>query len=89
MDITSKCIISGTYGFDLRNSNKFAIIEVEGKNGDIIKVNKADGIKYAELWTAYEYPHHDEHPIVDNKNKVIVIGGNDKKSARTLCVIGK
>ena len=89
MDITSKCIISGTYGFDLRNSNKFAIIEVEGKNGDIIKVNKADGIKYAELWTAYEHPNHDEHPVLNLDAKTVVVGGEPKKTRRTICVAGK
>ncbi len=89
MNITKKCIISGEYGFNLINSNRFAIIEVQAKNGDTIKINQVNGIKYNEIWTAYEHPKHEEHPIIDNTNKAIIIGGKNKESARTICIIGK
>lgn len=89
MDITKKCFISGTYGFDLLNSNKYAMIEVQAKNGDQIKVNQINGIKYKEIWTAYEHPMHEEHPIIDDQNKMIIIGGEEKQSKRIICVIGK
>ena len=89
MDVTSKCIISGKYGFDLVNSNCFAIFEVEARNGDLIKVNKVNGISYNEIWEAVEQPRHEEHPIIDNQNKIIVVGGEEKQSKRTICVVGK
>ncbi len=89
MNVTAKCIVSGKYGFDLVNSNRFAILEIKAKNGDLIKVNKVNGINYNELWDAVEYPRHEEHPIVDDKNKVVVVGGEEKESKRTICVIGK
>ncbi len=89
MDITRKCFVSGTHGFDLNEKNRFAILEVEAKNGDIIKVNKIDGIQYNDLSWACEYPKHEEHPIIDNQNKIIVIGGEEKKSKRTITIIGK
>ncbi len=89
MDVTEKCIISGKYGFDLIGSSRFAIIEVQAKNGDIIKANKINGIGYNELFAAYQYPYHDEHPIVDDKNKIIVVGGEEKESSRTILLIGR
>lgn len=89
MDVTNKCIISGKYGFDLVNSNRFAILEVEAKNGDLIKVNKVNGIRYEEIWEAVEQPRHEERPIIDNENKILVLGGEEKRSKRTICVVGK
>ena len=89
MDITKKCTISGEYGFDLTNSNRYAIIEVEAKNGDLIKVNKINGIKYNQVLWACEYPQHEEHPIIDDQNKIIVIGGEEKQTKRTITLIGK
>jgi len=89
MNVTQKCIISGKYGFDLTNSNRYAIIDVQAKNGDLIKVNQANGIKYREIWAAVEHPQHEEHPIINNENKVIVLGGAEKASKRTVFVIGK
>lgn len=89
MDATKDCIISGKYGFDLMTSNRFAIIEVEARNGDLIKLNKVDGIRYNEIWEAVEQPRHEERPIVDNENKIVVVGGEEKQSKRTICVVGK
>ena len=89
MDVTNECIISGKFGFDLISSNRFAIVEVEAKNGDLIKVNKINGIRYKEIWGAYENPLHEDRPIVDNENIVVVIGGNEKRSKRIISIIGK
>lgn len=89
MDVTNKCTISGKYGFDLVNSNRYAIIEVEAKNGDLIKVNKANGIKFNEIWAVVEHPRHEEHPIFQEESKVVIIGGEDRSSNRTLVVVGK
>ena len=89
MDVTNKCIISGKFGFDLVNSNRYAMIEVEARNGDLIKVNKVDGLRYNEIWTAVETPRHEEHPIVDDQNKIVVLGGEEKQTKRTICVVGK
>lgn len=89
MNVTKKCIISGKHGFQLINSNRFAVIEVKAGNGDIIKVNKVNGIKFNEIWTAYENPRHEEHPVTDNQNKIIIVGGKEKESNRTIWVIGK
>ena len=89
MNVTKKCIISGKQGFDTETNNRFAIIEVLAKNGDTIKVNKINGIKYAELFAAFESPKHEEHPIVDDAGKTIVVGGEENESKRTICVIGK
>ena len=89
MNITKKCIISGEYGFNLINSNRFLIIEVQAKNGDTIKINQINGIKYNEIWIAFEYPRHEEHPITDDLNKIVVVGGENKETNRTICVIGK
>ena len=89
MDVTKKCAISGKYGFDFVNSNRFAVIDVEAKNGDLIKVNKVNGIRYNEIWDAIEQPKHEEHPIVDDHNKIVVVGGAEKESKRTIWVIGK
>ncbi|MFH1751393.1 MAG: hypothetical protein ABH821_00415, partial [archaeon] len=69
--------------------NKYVILEVIAKNGDIIKVNKVNGLKYSELWRAFESPKHEEHPIIDDYNKIIVVGGEEENSKRTICVIGK
>lgn len=89
MDVTKKCIVSGKHGFDSFNANRFAVIEVEAKNGDMVKVNKVDGVRYTEIWVAYEYPHHVDHPIVDKQNKVVIVGGEEKESKRTICLVGK
>jgi len=89
MDVTKKCVISGKQGFGENTGNRFAIIEVEAKNGDLIKVNKVNGIRYKEIWAAFEHPQHEEHPIIDNQNKIVVIGGVDEEIRRTICVIGK
>ncbi|MDD5162715.1 MAG: hypothetical protein PHD95_00740 [Candidatus ainarchaeum sp.] len=89
MDVTTKCIISGKHGFELTNTNRFAIIEVEAKNGDLIKVNKVNGIRYNEIWSAVENPRTEEHPIIDDHNKIIVIGGENKQSKRTIVIVGK
>lgn len=89
MDITKKCQISGKYGFEPDSNNKFAVIEAEAENGDIIKVNRISGIRYGELVDAIEYPRHEDHPIVDDKNKMIVVGGEQKKIWRTILLIGK
>lgn len=89
MDVTKNCIISGKYGFELTNSNCFAILEVEAKNGDLIRVNDVDGLRYKEIWDATEQPRHEERPIVDYGNKVIVVGGEAKKTKRLICVVGK
>jgi hypothetical protein len=89
MDVTAKCIISGKYGFDLISSNRYAMIEVEARNGDLIKVNQVNGLRYKEIWGAVEQPRHEEHPIIDDQNKIIVLGREEKQSKRTICVIGK
>ncbi len=89
MNVTKKCEIVNKYGFDLTNSNRYVIIEVTAKNGDLIHVNKVNGIRYAELWSASESPKHEQHPIIDLENKIIVIGGKEKESRRTIVVVGK
>lgn len=89
MDITDKCAISAKYGFDLIRGDKFLIIEVEGKYLDTIRVNKINGIQFNELVATFESPKHEDHPIVDNENKVIALGGKPTTSRRTVCVIGK
>ncbi len=89
MDVTRNCVISGKYGFDLTNSNRFAILEVEAKNGDLIKVNNIDGVRYSELWDVVEQPLHDEKPIINDANKVIIVGGEEERTKRVLCVVGK
>lgn len=89
MEITRKCSITGKYGFDLVNSNRFAIIEVEGKYGDTIKVNKVNGIRYSEIWAAYEQPGYEDHPTIFPKEKIIALGGERKESKRTVCVVGR
>jgi len=88
MNVTKKCVISGEYGFDLNNTNKFLILEVQAKNGDTIKVNQVNGIRYKEIWMTFEYPKHEEHPITDDENKVIVVGGTQKETNRTIFIIG-
>ncbi len=89
MNITKKCEISGQQGFDSNEKNRFAILEVEAKNGDLIKINQVNGIKYNELIWACEYPKHEEHPIIDDKNKIIIVGGEEKQTKRTITIIGK
>lgn len=89
MDITKKCEVSGKYGFDPPGSNRYLIVEVEGKNGDLIKVNRVNGIRYNEIWAAYEHPKHEEHPIIDNKEKALILGGEERRSRRTICIVGK
>jgi len=89
VDVTRKCVISGKHGFESTSANRFAIIEVEAKNGDLIKVNKVNGLRYKEIWAVFEHPQHDEHPIIDTQNKIIVVGGEEKEGRRTICVIGK
>lgn len=89
MNVTEKCVISAKQGFDLTDSNRFAIIDVEAGNGDIIRVNEVCGVLYGELLAAFEYPGHEEHPIVDDQNKTIVVGGEKRKTKRTICVLGK
>ena len=89
MNVTQKCIISGKYGFDLNNSNRFAIVQVEAKNGDLIKVNELGGIRYGEIWDVVEQPQHRDRPVMDLANKVVFVGGEEKKSKRTICVVGK
>ncbi|MFH1391197.1 MAG: hypothetical protein ABIH20_02690 [Candidatus Diapherotrites archaeon] len=89
MDITKECSISAKHGFDSQGENLFVVLDVVAKNGDMIKINKIDGIRYNELLSAFESPKHEEHPIIDDESKIIVIGGDEKKSARSICVIGK
>ena len=89
MDVTRDCIISGKYGFDLTNSNRFAIVEVEAKNGDLIRVNAVDGLRYKEIWEATEQPRHEDHPIIDDAKRLVVVGGEVKKTRRLICVVGK
>jgi len=89
MDVTRNCAVSGKYGFELANSNCFAILEVEAKNGDLIKVNEVDGLMYKEIWEATEQPRHEDRPIVDDRKKVVVVGGEAKKTKRLICVVGR
>ena len=89
MDVTKKCEITGKYGFDLTNANRYAVIEVKAKNGDLIKVNKVNGVRYKEIWAAIENPQTEEHPIIDTANAVIVVGGSEEESKRTIFLIGK
>ena len=89
MDVTRKCKISGTHGFNLVSSNRFAIIEVEAKYGDLIKVNSINGVRFGELWGAFENPLHEDRPIVDDRSKTIVVGGATKETKRVICLIGR
>ncbi len=89
MDVTKKCVISGKYGFDSFGKNRFAIIEVLAKNGDLIKVNKVNGIRFNEILVAYESPKHEDHPIIDAREKIVVVGGKEEETKRTICFIGK
>jgi len=89
MDVTQKCVVSGKYGFELANSNCFAILGVEAKNGDLIRVNEVDGLRYKEIWDATEQPRHEDRPIIDDGKKIIVVGGEAKKTKRLICVVGK
>jgi len=89
MDVTGKCKISGTYGFELSSSNRFAIIEVIAKYGDTICVNQINGVKFSELWGAYENPLHEDRPVVDDRNKTIVVGGATKETKRVICLVGR
>lgn len=89
MDITEKCVISTKHGFDLLNGNKFLIIEVTGKYMDKIHINKINGIRFKELVAAFESPKHEDHPIVDDENKLVVLGGTVTESKRTVCIMGK
>ena len=89
MDVTKKCVITGKYGFDTFQSNKFAVIEVNAKAGDIIKLNRINGIRYSAICVAYEHPEHIDHPIIDRAESIVVVGGEEEKSKRVICVIGK
>ncbi|GEM_PF-6975436 len=89
MDVTSKCTVSAKHGFEANEKNKFAVFEVIAKNGDTIKVNEIDGIRYIDLVAAYESPKHRDHLTIDFEDLVIMVGGEEKKSERTICVIGK
>lgn len=89
MDVTGKCKISGTYGFDLTTSNRFAIIEVNAKFGDTVKVNQINGIRFRELWGAFENPLHEDRPIVEDGNKTIAVGGATKETKRVICLLGR
>jgi len=89
MDVTKQCSIAGKQGFDLANANRYVAVEVKAKSGDQISVNKIKGIKYNEIWTAYEHPKHQDHPVIDLENKIIYVGGKNEESKRTICVIGK
>jgi len=88
MDVTRKCNITGKFGFDTFNKNKFAIVEVRAKYGDTIKMNKINGIRYSKICAAFEYPEHMDNPIIDQNNSVLVVGGKEAESKRVLCVIG-
>lgn len=89
MDITSRCVIAGKHGFDIADSNKFVMIEVEGRNGDSIKVNRINGFSYKEIWAVCERPDHDEHPAFIDSSKTVMLGGKEGKSRRLLCILGK
>jgi len=88
-DLTRQCIVSGKKGFEEGFEVKFAILEVEGKAYDKIRINKVNGLKFKELLAVSEYPKHEDHPIIDNSKIQVLLGGENKKSKRTLCLIGK
>ncbi len=89
MDVTENCNISARQGFDSLALNRFLIIDVNAKYGDLIRVNSIEGIKYSEIWGAYENPKHEDRPIIDEKNKIVVVGGENKESKRRICIVGK
>jgi len=89
MDVTKQCSVSGKFGFDKINTNRYIVVEVNAKSGDQIDVNKINGIRYNEIWSAYEHPKHEDQPVIDLKNKIIYVGGNAEESKRTVCIIGR
>lgn len=89
MDVTEKCSITAKHGFDSITSNRFAVIKVKAKYGDLIRVNDINGIRYKEIWGAYENPRHEDTPIIDTEKIVIIVGGKQDISQRIICVIGK
>ncbi|PIN84892.1 MAG: hypothetical protein COV47_05125 [Candidatus Diapherotrites archaeon CG11_big_fil_rev_8_21_14_0_20_37_9] len=89
MDVTKKCTVSEKHGFDVGMKNRFAVLEVEAKNGDMIKVNEIKEINYNEIFDAYEYPNHEDRPIVDLGRKVVVLGGEEETTSHTIFIIGK
>ncbi|MDO8427665.1 MAG: hypothetical protein Q7S92_00450 [Candidatus Diapherotrites archaeon] len=89
MDLTKECLVSGKQGFEREDEMKFAIIEVQGKAYDKIRLNRIPGLRFRELLSVSEHPIHEEHPILVLSTCEILLGGEEKASKRTLCVIGK
>ena len=89
MDVTEKCIIEAKQGFESTITNRFTVIKVKAQNGDAIRVNDIEGVKYREIWVAYEHPRHDDAQVVDKDNLVILVGGEPGTSERAICIIGK
>lgn len=82
-------MVTGQKGFESEQPVKFAILEVQGKAYDKIKLNKIPGLKFKEVLTVSEFPNHRDHPIIVISTCEILLGGEEKASKRTLCVIGK
>ncbi len=89
MDVTKNCVIEAKQGFDSTLLNHYVIIRVNAKSGDTIKINELNGLKYRELWGAFESPRHEDAPIVDPEKLAVIIGGEPKETKRTICIIGK
>ena len=89
MDVTGKCLIVARYGFDSVSANRFVVIRVRARYGDVIRVNGINGMRYRDIWGAYENPRHEDAPIIDVEQGAVIVGGKSAYSQRTICVVGK